>query len=320
MFTSKTLGSQKSYKFKMACVLTQAEKEVYMKKETLHRFTNEEGKIPISFLLKCLVFSYIITGILLLLLAFLLFRFDVSEKFLAGGIFVIYICSTFFAGFLAGKKLKNRKSLWGLVLGLAYYIVLVSISLIVNHSLGDLTFNFFSSLIFCVGGGMLGEKIAKIVSKDRTEVIEKNVNEINSGISSVVLTKESASKQVSKPIVISVLVLIVIVAVIMFSQNDKENDIDIPYTDLSGVTIMFDSDQFVMGEVGSGAIRLDVDDLYKIEGNYIYLDLKIHKGSYSREVIDTNGVIYLGKEKMRWLLDRIKVNWGEDFLNSILVK
>jgi putative membrane protein (TIGR04086 family) len=127
-----------------------------LEKKIWQKFTKEEGNIPVLFLLKCLLFSYIITGILLLLLAFLLFQFDLSEKIVAGGIIVIYVGSTFFAGFLAGKKLKNRKFLWGLVLGLAYFIVLVVVSLIVNHSLGGLTHNFLSSLILCAGGGMLG--------------------------------------------------------------------------------------------------------------------------------------------------------------------
>jgi putative membrane protein (TIGR04086 family) len=127
-----------------------------MEKKILQRITKDDGKIPVIFLLKCLLFSYILTGVLLLLLAFLLFQFDLSEKIVAGGIIVIYVAATFFAGFMAGKKLKNRKFIWGLVLGVAYFLILILVALIVNHSLGNLTHSFLSSLILCAGGGMLG--------------------------------------------------------------------------------------------------------------------------------------------------------------------
>lgn len=116
----------------------------------------EDGGIPVIFLLKCLLFSYIITGGLLLLLALLLYRFGLSEKIVAIAIIVIYVAATFFAGFVAGKKIKNRKFIWGLLLGLAYFMVLAVVSLIVNHSISDLTTGFFTTLALCAGGGMLG--------------------------------------------------------------------------------------------------------------------------------------------------------------------
>lgn len=118
--------------------------------------TNEEGGIPIVFLLKCLLFSYILTGGLLLLLALLLYRFGLSEKIVSIGIILIYIGTTFFAGFVTGKKMKTRKFLWGLLLGSAYFIVLVIISLVVNRSIGDMTDSFLTTLVLCAGGGMLG--------------------------------------------------------------------------------------------------------------------------------------------------------------------
>lgn len=122
--------------------------------------TREEGGLPILFLLKCLLFSYILTGALLLLLALFVFRFSLSEKTVSLVIIGIYIGTTFCAGFITGKKLKTRKFLWGLLVGAAYFVVLLVLSLIVNHSVGDMGTNVFAVLVMCAGGGMLGGMVS----------------------------------------------------------------------------------------------------------------------------------------------------------------
>ena len=85
--------------------------------------TKTLGDLPILFLLKTLLFSYILTGALLALLAFLLYKVGLTEKIVSIVIIAIYVAATFFAGFMAGKKLKNRKFLWGLLMGSAYFLV-----------------------------------------------------------------------------------------------------------------------------------------------------------------------------------------------------
>lgn len=115
----------------------------------------EEG-IPVLFLLKCLLFSYILTGGLLMLLALLVYRFGLSEKIVSIAIIAIYIGATFFTGFVTGKKLMSRRFLWGLVMGSAYFLVLVILSIAVNHSFKDVASNFFTVMVMCAGSGMLG--------------------------------------------------------------------------------------------------------------------------------------------------------------------
>ena len=92
------------------------------------------GEFPIFFLLKTLLFSYIFTGVLLALLAFLLYKMGLGEKTVTIAIIFIYVAATFFGGFMAGKKLKNRKFLWGLVMGAAYFLVLAAVSLSAGES------------------------------------------------------------------------------------------------------------------------------------------------------------------------------------------
>lgn len=110
----------------------------------------------VIFIMKCLLGAYILTGGFLLLLALLLYRFQLKENIITIGIIVVYVIATFFSGFLTGKKMGNKKFLWGLMMGSLYFVVLVVISLLVNHSIKDVTTSFLSTLFICSGSGMLG--------------------------------------------------------------------------------------------------------------------------------------------------------------------
>ena len=118
--------------------------------------TTKNGRIPVVFLLKGLFFAYALTGVLLALLSFLLYKFGLGEKTVAIAIIVIYVAATFFAGFLAGKKMKSRKFLWGLAEGAAYFIVLALISFLAGYRTAVFGNTFFTTLALCAGGGMLG--------------------------------------------------------------------------------------------------------------------------------------------------------------------
>lgn len=115
-----------------------------------------EAKVPVLFLLKCLLFSYILTAALLLLLALLLYKLNLTEGTVSVAIIVIYVVATFFAGFVAGKKMQSRKFLWGLLMGAAYFLVLFLVSLAVNRSPDGLGDSFLTTLVLCTAGGMLG--------------------------------------------------------------------------------------------------------------------------------------------------------------------
>lgn len=115
-----------------------------------------EKKAPVFFLLKCLLCAYILTTVFLLLLAFLLYKPGLTEKTVSLAIIAVYVAATFCGGFLMGKKMENRKFLWGLLIGTAYFGVLFLISLAVNHSVGAFTDSVFTTFMLCAGGGMLG--------------------------------------------------------------------------------------------------------------------------------------------------------------------
>ena len=108
------------------------------------------------YILKGLLFAYILTALLILLMALTLYLVGMSEKMVHILIIAVYVVATFFAGFLLGKKMQSRKFLWGLLVGSAYFLVLVVVSLGVNGTAGGLSGSLPTTLILCTAGGMLG--------------------------------------------------------------------------------------------------------------------------------------------------------------------
>lgn len=106
--------------------------------------------------LKGLLIAYIVSGVFVVVLAFLLYKFSLPKQAIGVGIILIYIVSTFLGGFSLGKNMKVKKYLWGLLLGMGYFVILTVVSLIVNGGLQNVSGNFFLTMILCTGSGMLG--------------------------------------------------------------------------------------------------------------------------------------------------------------------
>ncbi len=123
-------------------------------------FKNIQFNDRLIFIFKCLLISYVLTAGLLFLLALMLYRLSLSEEIVSIGIIIVYVLVTFLAGFLFGKREGNRKFLWGLLIGLLYFSVLLIISLVINQGFGGLTTHFLTVLVLCCGSGMLGGMIS----------------------------------------------------------------------------------------------------------------------------------------------------------------
>lgn len=110
--------------------------------------------------LKSLLMAYAATGILLLILALLLFRFDLGTSAIAAGVIVIYVLACLLGGFAAGKMMRKDKYLWGVLVGLAYYLLLVTVSFVAQGK-WDMTIQHAVTTFFmCLGGGALGGMLA----------------------------------------------------------------------------------------------------------------------------------------------------------------
>lgn len=107
-----------------------------------------------------LLLAYVITTVGLMILAFLLYKFPLGESAVSVGVIIIYVISTFLSSFICGKKCKNRKFIWGLGIGIAYFVILLLLSLLMNESVVSLGTNVVTSMLICAGSGMLGGMLA----------------------------------------------------------------------------------------------------------------------------------------------------------------
>ena len=119
----------------------------------------EKGTQAIQ-ILKALLASYLVTGILLFVLSLFLYKFEWDEQMVTAGIIVIYVLSTFVGGFILGKLKRVRKFLWGLIIGVLYFVLLFLISFGVYRSFDGNGTNVITALLLCAGGGMLGGMLA----------------------------------------------------------------------------------------------------------------------------------------------------------------
>lgn len=103
-----------------------------------------------------LVAMYVITGLLLVGLAAMLGRMDLSDAAVSIGIIATYMISCFTGGFLIGKKKKRRKYLWGLCVGAFYFAVLLLGNLVVNRGLDGQLVQMLTTAVLCILSGMAG--------------------------------------------------------------------------------------------------------------------------------------------------------------------
>lgn len=110
--------------------------------------------------LKALLIAYVVTGVLLLILAVLLYKMELDEKAVSAGIIAIYVAATLIGGLAIGKMAKVKRFVWGLSLGLAYFALLVLITLGVYRTLDTNGIHILTTFILCAGGGMIGGMIS----------------------------------------------------------------------------------------------------------------------------------------------------------------
>lgn len=106
--------------------------------------------------LSTLLIMYVITGIALLVLAMLLYKFQLSENAVSIGIMVIYVISGLLGGLIAGKRMKTRRFLWGILMGAIYFLVLLAGSFLLNRGLTSDLLHVVTTLIMCMAAGMIG--------------------------------------------------------------------------------------------------------------------------------------------------------------------
>ncbi len=110
--------------------------------------------------IKALIVSYVITGVLLFVLAFMMYKLGLEEKTVNFGITFIYIFATAVGGLIMGKNMKQKKFLWGCMIGGIYALIIFTASVMMTKNLDAISGDGISTMLLCLGGGMLGGMIS----------------------------------------------------------------------------------------------------------------------------------------------------------------
>ncbi|MBO5089054.1 MAG: TIGR04086 family membrane protein [Lachnospiraceae bacterium] len=106
--------------------------------------------------IKGLMFAYAVTGALLALLAFLVFRFDLAENVTDLSIIAIYVVVTFLGAFIVGKRVKEQKFFWGFLLGFLYISIITVVAVVLGEVFQVTSTANLTTAALCIGGGLLG--------------------------------------------------------------------------------------------------------------------------------------------------------------------
>lgn len=110
--------------------------------------------------IKILFLMYLVTFILLLFLALALFKMEISEMVSKIWLIAVYVISGFFGGFLIGKRRKSKKFLWGFLIGLLYFVILLAISLLLYKGLAGDWIHFAMTMVLCTVSATVGGMVS----------------------------------------------------------------------------------------------------------------------------------------------------------------
>ena len=106
---------------------------------------------------RTLIVTYVISAVLLAALSFALFQFHLREPEVNAAVNAVYILSCLFGGLIAGK---TRRFLWGLLIGLLYFLFLFCMSMAQSGGMTAEPIRPLSVLAMCALSGMAGGMIS----------------------------------------------------------------------------------------------------------------------------------------------------------------
>ncbi len=109
---------------------------------------------------RTLIITYLISAVLLVALSFALYRFHLQEPQVNAAVSAVYVLSCFAGGLIAGKIMKNRRFLWGLLIGVLYFLFLFLMSLAQSSGVSGDTVRLLSVLAMCAFSGMAGGMVS----------------------------------------------------------------------------------------------------------------------------------------------------------------
>ncbi len=111
-------------------------------------------------MVKALLISYLVTAVLLMLLALGMYKLGLSTGLVGICITFVYIFAASVGGLIIGKKVKQKKFLWGMAMGVLYAAVIFAVALLMGNDGARVVQDGVSTAMLCVSGGLLGGMIS----------------------------------------------------------------------------------------------------------------------------------------------------------------
>lgn len=103
-----------------------------------------------------LLYSFLVTVLFLLIVAFFALKAGLGEKAVSGIMIAGYVLAPAIGGFLLGKKRKVNRFLWGLCVGVLYFAVYAVIAVATKDvSFGNIAWVMLPVCLGGMAGGML---------------------------------------------------------------------------------------------------------------------------------------------------------------------
>ena len=115
--------------------------------------------------LKTMVIAYAVTGIMLVILSFALYKAGLSEWQVSAGIIVTYAVSAFIGGYIIAKSERSRRLFWGIGFGIIYFAILMLVSLALSGGVAIDKAAVIRRAVICICAGAIGA-FATPVPKD----------------------------------------------------------------------------------------------------------------------------------------------------------
>ena len=103
-----------------------------------------------------LLIAFLGSVLFLALVALLLFKFQIAADTVSILMIAVYILMPLTAGLLMGRKMGERKFMYGAMMGAVYFLILCVFSMIYQKTGIAVSQNFFTTALLCIGGGTLG--------------------------------------------------------------------------------------------------------------------------------------------------------------------
>lgn len=105
---------------------------------------------------KAFFLSIIVTAVFLVIMAFLMLKTGIGEEIISKLMLIGYIIAPASGGFFLGKKRKQARFLWGMLIGVLYFLVYMFIAVIaMDVPLSELLWVAIPVVLSGMAGGML---------------------------------------------------------------------------------------------------------------------------------------------------------------------